>query len=108
MIAMKIFEFRKANHLAIIGFLLPFVSAGVTGLLVLVAGKDMAQLRFSILYLTLVPLILLAGLISSLKSIPQIEERGDRDYAYSGMALNFIFSLVYIFSLIFLFRGSFS
>jgi hypothetical protein len=92
---------RKTNHLAIAGFLLPFVAAAVMGALLLIAREDFRSLKFSIPYLTVVPVILLGGLISSLKSIPLIPQRDDKDYAYSGLTLSIVFLVVYITSLIY-------
>ncbi len=101
--SMKPYELMKTNHLAVAGFLLPFVAAGVTGLLILISQGDFKSLKFSVLYLTAVPLIMLTGVVSSVKSIPLIEEKGDKDYAYSGLTLNLLFILVYITSLIYFF-----
>ncbi len=84
--------------------MLPFVAAAVTGILILIDRGDFNLLRFSIPYLTIVPLVLLSGLVSSLKSIPLIPERGDKDYAYSGLTLNFLFTGVYVVSLIYFFH----
>ena len=91
---------RKTNHLAIVGFLLPFAASGLVGLLIMIGKEDFRSLRFSILYLAVVPVVLLGGVVLSLKSIPLIEERGDRDYAYSGLTLNLLFIFVYGTSLI--------
>jgi len=102
---MKVLEFRKTNHFAVLGFLMPFVSAGVTGFLILVGADNFKLLKYSLLYLTLVPVLLLGGLILSIKSIPLIEELGDKDYAYSGLALNLLFIFVYIVFLIFFFTN---
>lgn len=96
-------ELRKTNHPAIAGFLLPFVAAAVTGALLLIVREDLKSLKFSIPYLVLVPMILLGGLVSSLKSIPLIPERGDKDYAYSGLTLNIFFLVVYVTSLLYFF-----
>jgi len=98
-------DFDKTNHPAVAGFLLPFVAAGVTGALVLMGGSEMADLRYSFVYLSLVPVLLIGGLISSLKSIPLIAERGDRDYAYSGLTLNVLFLCFYILSLSYFYSG---
>lgn len=93
---------QKPNSLAIAGFLAPFVAAGITGLLILAIGEHVTSSSVaSILYLTIVPLVLLTGLVSSLRSIPLIEKLGDRDYAYSGLTLNILFLIVYITSLIY-------
>jgi hypothetical protein len=46
-------------------------------------------------------MILVGGLVSSLRSIPLIPERNDKDYAYSGLTLNILFLVVYITSLIY-------
>jgi hypothetical protein len=94
------YGFRKANHLAIIGFLLPFAAAALLGLLLMFGKEDFRSLRFSVFYLSVVPLALLVGIVLCLKSIPLIEERGDQDYAYSGLTLNILFIFVYIVSLI--------
>jgi hypothetical protein len=94
---------QKPNSLAIAGFLAPFAAAGITGILILGFGEEIASLRVSILYLTIVPLVLLTGLMLSLKSIPLIEKLGDRDYAYSGLTLNILFLIVYIISVIYFF-----
>ncbi len=96
-------ELKKTNHPAIAGFLLPFVAAAVTGALLLIVREDLKSLKFSIPYLVLVPMILLGGLVSSLKSIPLIPERGDKDYAYSGLTLNIFFLVVYVTSLLYFF-----
>jgi len=99
-------EFRKPNHLAILGFLLPFVAAGVTALLILVSRGQPGSLVFSVPYLSIVPLILLAGLSSSIKSIPMIPERNDKDYAYAGLTLSLLFLLIYGVSLFYFFLNS--
>jgi len=92
---------QKPNSLAIAGFLAPFAAAGITGLLILAIGEHVTSSPVSsILYLTVIPLVLLAGLFCSLKSIPLIEKLGDRDYAYAGLTLNILFLIVYITSVI--------
>jgi hypothetical protein len=48
-------------------------------------------------------LIMLAGLISSIKSIPLIEEKDDKDYAYSGLTLNILSVCIYVTSLFYFF-----
>lgn len=95
--------YRKINHLAVAGFLLPFAAAALSGALILAAEEAFGILRDSVLYLTLVPLILLAGLVSSIKSIPLIPERDDADYAFSGLTLNIMAALIYLTSLLYLF-----
>ena len=97
----------KTNHLAVVGFLLPFAAAGLTALMMLVAREDFMSLRVSLFYLVIVPLILLSGAILSLKSIPMIPEKGDRDYAYSGLTMNILFFFFYIISLICFFSDHF-
>ena len=92
---------QKPNSLAIAGFLAPFVAAAITGILILCIGEDVKSFGISILYLTIVPLILVAGIVLSLKSIPYIEKLGDKDYAYSGLVLNLLFLIVYVTSLIY-------
>jgi len=94
---------QKPNGLAIAGFLAPFVAAGVTGLLLLGLGEDLKPFKVSIAYLTITPLILLTGIVLSLKSLPLVQELGDKDYAYSGLVLNILFLIVYVTSLIYFF-----
>jgi len=94
-------ESQKPNSLAIAGFLAPFVAAGITGLLLLSLGEDLKPFKVSIAYLTITPLILLTGVVLSLKSIPLVEEFGDKDYAYSGLIFEYSFPncLCHIFNL---------
>jgi hypothetical protein len=98
---MRIHEVKKTNHLAVAGFLLPFVAAGAMALLFLWLGDDSHSLAFLVPYWTLIPLVLIAGLVASLKSIPLIEECNDKDYAYSGLTLNILFIFFYLISLIY-------
>ena len=102
---MALSESQKPNGLAIAGFLAPFVAAGITGLLLLAVGEDLKPFKVSIAYLTITPLILLTGIVLSLKSIPLVEEFGDKDYAYSGLILNILFLIVYVTSLIYFFSS---
>ena len=90
---------RKTNHYAVAGFLLPFMAAAVTSALLLIGGEDITSLKFSLPFVSVVPSLLLAGVGFSLKSIPLIPERGDKDYAYSGLTLNILFMVVFITSL---------
>jgi hypothetical protein len=90
--------FRKTNHLAIIGFLLPFVSAGLASVYVLCNPADLGSFGFRVVFIALIPLVLGLGLFSSIRSIPLIQEKGDKDYAYSGLVLNIFFILLYTFS----------
>jgi hypothetical protein len=94
--------FRNANHPAIIGFLLPFVSAGLASAYVLFNQADHASVGFRVLFIALVPLVLGLGLILSIRSIPLIQEKGDKDYAYAGLVLNIFFILLYIFSFLYI------
>ncbi len=98
---MIIFRFRKTNHQAVFGFLLPFIAAGAVSFIVLSSrGGPFSQLSL-ILFVTLIPLILITGLVSSLRSIPRIRDLGDKDYAYSGLTLNIFFIVIYTISLIY-------
>lgn len=92
---------RKPNHLAILGFLLPFVAAGVAAGLVLVVGRPAAA-AFVVPYLTLVPGLLLGALVAACKSFRLFAERNDQDYAYAGLTLSLIFLAVYAVSLAYL------
>lgn len=95
---MSFFEFRKTNHLAVLGFLCPFVSAGITAVLLLKRESNAAPYVLSPLYLVGIPTILVCGIVLSLKSIKQIEALGDKDYAYSGLVLNLLFITLYLIS----------
>ena len=89
----------KVNHPAILGFLLPFLAAAAACAWVLWGHLGS---RFSkVVFFAVVPIILAAGLYASLRSIPLIPERGDKDYAYSGLVLNIFFILFYLCSLIY-------
>ena len=93
--------FRKTNHPAIAGFLLPFVAAGVASLYVLYGSRDYTSPVSKAVFLVFLPLILAAGLYASFRSLRLIAEKGDKDYAYSGLVLNVFFMLFYICSLIY-------
>ncbi len=93
-------RFGKSNHPAIFGFLIPFLVAGIASLSVLWGWRDYNSFLFKMTFLALLPLLLVLGLWLSIKSIPLIGEKGDRDYAYSGLVLNIFFILLYIFSAI--------
>lgn len=95
-------SFRKTNHPAILGFLMPFATAGLASTYVLYRRGDLISFGFWLCFLVLIPLMLIGGLILSLKSIPLIKARGDKDYAYSGLVLNIFFALLYIASLVYL------
>lgn len=92
---------QKPNSRAVAGFLAPFVAAGITGALVLGFQGNVTSLGASVIYLTVVPIVLVAGLVLSLCSIPFIETLGDKDYAYSGLTLNILFLIVYLTSVLF-------
>jgi len=98
---MKFLHFRKTNHLAIAGFLLPFLCAGFASFYVLFSKGDYSSYRFFIFFFGIVPALLAAGLFLAVKSIPLIEEKGDKDYAYSGLVLNIFFALLYLASLVY-------
>jgi hypothetical protein len=95
-------SFRKTNHPAIIGFLMPFMAAGLASTYVLYHRGDLVTFGFWVCFLVLIPSMLIGGLILSLKSIPLIKARGDKDYAYSGLVLNIFFALLYLGSLTYL------
>ena len=98
---MKPYELGDVNKLAGRGFFLSLIGAEVMGLLLYCGSKNYGSLLFALLYLLIVPLIQLTGLVSSLKSIPYVEEWGDKDYAQGGLALNILFFLLYVASLIY-------
>lgn len=91
----------KVNHPAIVGFLLPFLAAGAACACVLVGGGNPGSVFFKAMFFVFIPLVLAGGLYAGLRSIPLIAERGDRDYAYSGLVLNVFFILLYFSSLVY-------
>ena len=84
--------------------MLPFVAAGVAAALVLGFEEEALPFPLWFPFITVVPMILVLGLVLSLKSFPFIEKLGDKDYAYSGLVLNIFFILLYITSLIYYLR----
>ncbi len=96
-------KFRKVNYYAIIGFLMPFMAGGFVALLIVVLKRDFSTFRFMGPYLTVVPGLLILGLICSIRSIPLIPERNDKDYAFSGLTLNIVFFIIYGISLVYFF-----
>jgi len=100
---MKLLHFRKTNHAAIAGFLMPFICAGFASFYVLFGKGDYGSYRFLISFLGVLPFLLAAGLFLSVKSIAFIEQKGDKDYAYSGLVLNLFFALLYLASLVYCF-----
>ena len=82
---------------------MPFLAAGVASLVVLLTDGEVRSLKFSVGYVVFVPMLLLLGLFLSIKSIPLIEERDDKDYAYSGLTVNIIFLSTYLISIIYFF-----
>jgi hypothetical protein len=98
---MRPYEFGDVNKLAGIGFFLSLIGAEVMGLLLYCGQKNYGSLLFAVLYLVIVPFIQVAGLVSSIKSIPFVEEWGDKDFAEGGLFLNILFLSLYIASLIY-------
>lgn len=92
---------KKVNNRAIAGFLLPFISVGIAGGIILYQKGDVSDFGFWFPLVSLIPGILLCGLYLSIRSISYIEEYGDKDYAYSGLVLNIFFLGMYIFGLIY-------
>ncbi len=92
---------KKANTLAIAGFLAPFVAAGVTCGLLLIAGDNFRTSPVFFVYLIAVPVILVAGVLLAIKSIPHIDALGDKDYAYTGLFLSIFFLVVFSLSCIY-------
>jgi hypothetical protein len=93
---------KKANTLAIAGFLAPFVAAGITCGLLLIAGDDFKSSGVFLIYQIAIPLVLITGVVLGVKSIPHIPRLGDKDYAYSGLFLSIFFLVVFILSLSYL------
>jgi len=90
---------KKANNFAILGFLAPFVAAGITCGLLLIAGDDFKSSGVFLIYQITIPLVLIIGIVLGVKSIPHIPELGDKDYAYSGLSLGIFFLVVFLLSL---------
>ncbi|MCP4577823.1 MAG: hypothetical protein GY846_16240 [Deltaproteobacteria bacterium] len=93
---------KKANTLAILGFLAPFVAAGITCGLLLIAGDDFKSSDVFLIYQLAIPLVLITGVVLGIKSIPHIPRLGDKDYAYSGLFLSIFFFVVFLLSLSYL------
>jgi hypothetical protein len=92
---------KKANTFAVAGFLAPFVAAGITCALLLMAGDDFKSSKIFVVYQLVIPPFLMAGVVLGVKSIPHIPRLGDKDYAYSGLFLNVFFLVVFLLSLIY-------
>ena len=95
------YKLGDVNKLAGIGFFLSLIGAEVMSLLLYFGRKDYGSITFALLYVIIVPLIQLTGLVSSIKSIPYVEDWGDKDYAQGGLFLNILFLSLYIASLIY-------
>ena len=95
-------KLKKANTLAVAGFLAPFVSAGVICGLLLIAGDEFKSSKIFVIYQSVIPLILIIGIVLGVKSIPHIPLLGDKDYAYAGLFLGTFFLVVFLLSLIYL------
>ena len=95
---------KKANTFAILGFLSPFVAAGITCGLILMAGDDFKSSGLFLVYRFAIPPILIAGVVLGIKAIPHISELGDKDYAYTGLFLSLFFLAVFSLSLIYFSR----
>lgn len=96
---------KKSNNLAVLGFLLPFAVAAIAGSLILAVKRDFASTKFLIPYFSIVPLVLLCGLLCSIRSIPLVPDLNDKDYAYSGLILNILFLAIYCTSVIYFFSS---
>ncbi len=90
---------KKANTFAIAGFLAPFVAAGITCGLILMAGDDFRSSKVFLIYELVIPMVLIIGVIMGIKSIPRVPELGDKDYAYTGLFLSIFFLAVFSLSL---------
>lgn len=98
---MGFLKFRKTNNRAVLGFLFPFLAMGLASGLVLWERAHGLPFPVWVPLLTLIPVILAVGLLLSIKSIPLIQELGDKDYAYSGLVLNAFLILFLIASILY-------
>ena len=98
---MKPYKLGDVNRLASFGFFLSLIGAQVMGLLLYLNKNNYGSLAFALQYLIITPLIQVTGLISSIKSIPYVEEWGDKDYAEGGLCLNILFLSLYAVSLLY-------
>ncbi len=98
---MRFLRYRKTNNRAVLGFILPFLAMGMASVLVLWDRTHGLPVPVWVPLLILVPLLLVAGLLLSIKSIPLIQELGDKDYAYSGLVLNAFLILFLIVSILY-------
>ncbi|MFP4036309.1 MAG: hypothetical protein ACLFUE_02180 [Desulfobacteraceae bacterium] len=90
---------RKTNHRAIAGFLLPFAAMAAASAVVLLSRSEGLPFPVWVPLVSLVPMLLAAGLYLSIRSLPLIDELGDKDYAYSGLVLNLFLIVMFLVSL---------
>jgi len=98
---MRPYKIGDVNKLADIGFFLSLIGAEVMGLFLYCGRKNYESATFALLYVAIVPLIQVTGLVASIKSIPFVEEWGDKDFAQGGLFLNILFLSLYMASLIY-------
>jgi hypothetical protein len=91
-------RFKKTNNRAVLGFLLPFLAMAVASATVLWFRSYGLPFPIWVPLVSLVPALLIVGLILSIASIPLIEDLGDKDYAYSGLVLNGFLLLLFVCS----------
>ena len=95
---MRPWIFSAAGTYAVPGFLLSLFSSAAMALFIVM---DRGECRFPVLfvsYLSLVPLLLAAGLFVSFVSVLPVRSRGEADYAAAGLILNLLFAMIYVVS----------
>lgn len=98
---MRFPRYRKTNNRAVLGFMLPFLAMGIASGFVLWDRAHGLPVPVWVPLLTLVPVLLIVGLLLSIKSIPLVQELGDKDYAYSGLVLNGFLILFLLVSILY-------
>ena len=94
-------RFKKTNNRAVLGFLLPFLAMAVASATVLWFRAYGLPFPIWIPLVSVVPALLIVGLTLSIASIPFIEDRGDKDYAYSGLVLNVFLLVLFVCSILY-------
>jgi len=95
---MRSTKLKKTNNRAVLGFLLPFLAMAVASATVLWFRSYGLPFPIWVPLVSVVPALLVVGLILSIASIPLIEDLGDKDYAYSGVVLNGFLLLLFVCS----------
>lgn len=95
---MRPWIFSAAGTCAVPGFLLSLVSSTAIALFIVLGRGECQSPAFFVSYLSIVPILLMAGLFLSFKSVLPVQGRGEMDYAAAGLILNILFAFIYFIS----------